>query len=141
MLATVWACCSGFSRGSRSLKNQACARASSFADSGEVDTTLTALRLLHDLGAEPAARLVRRRLHELGVRRIPRRAADATRAHPAGLTSRQADVLDLLSAGMTNGEIADRLVISVRTVDHHVAAVLAKLGVRSRREAAAATGG
>ena len=59
-------------------------------------------------------------------------------ANPAGLTPRQLAVLELLREGMTNAEIADRLVVSVRTVDHHVAAVLGKLGVRSRREAAAA---
>ena len=46
-------------------------------------------------------------------------------------------MLGLLSQGCTNAEIADRLVISTRTVDSHVAAVLAKLGVATRRAAAA----
>lgn len=55
----------------------------------------------------------------------------------SGLTSRQNDVLTLLAEGLTNAEIADRLVLSVRTVDHHVSAVLTKLGVTSRRQAAA----
>jgi DNA-binding NarL/FixJ family response regulator len=63
-----------------------------------------------------------------------------TRAHPAGLTGRQAEILRLLADGMSNAEIAERLVVSVRTVDHHVSAVLQKLGVTSRREAAAAAG-
>ena len=70
--------------------------------------------------------------------RVPRGPRAVTRANPAGLTPRQLAVLGLLREGMTNAEIADRLVLSVRTVDHHVAAVLDKLGVRSRREAAAA---
>jgi DNA-binding NarL/FixJ family response regulator len=60
-----------------------------------------------------------------------------TRANPAGLTTRQVDVLALLAEGMTNAEIADRLVLSVRTVDHHVSAILGKLGVPTRRAAAA----
>ncbi|MFL5881202.1 MAG: helix-turn-helix transcriptional regulator [Actinomycetota bacterium] len=44
----------------------------------------------------------------------------------------------MLAQGLTNAEIAGRLVVSVRTVDHHVAAILAKLNVTSRREAARA---
>ena len=70
-------------------------------------------------------------------RRVPRGPRAATRANPAGLTARQLAVLELLREGLTNAEIAERLVLSVRTVDHHVAAILAKLGVSSRREAAA----
>ena len=72
--------------------------------------------------------------------RHPRAArADAeTRANPAGLTTRQVEVLTLVAEGLTNAEIAARLVVSIRTVDHHVAAVLARLGVDSRRRRAAA---
>jgi DNA-binding NarL/FixJ family response regulator len=53
-----------------------------------------------------------------------------------GLTARQADVLALLSEGLGNAAIAARLNISAKTVDHHVSAIIAKLGVRSRHEAA-----
>jgi DNA-binding NarL/FixJ family response regulator len=59
-----------------------------------------------------------------------------TRSNPAGLTDRQVDVLLLVRDGLTNAEIAERLYLSVRTVDHHVAAILDKLEVPSRREAA-----
>ena len=112
-------------------------RALELAVSGEPGPTLEALHVLDDLGAHAAVRHVRRRLRELGVTRIPRRPTAGTRAHPAGLTRRQADVLSLLADGLTNAEIADRLVLSVRTVDTHVAAILGRLGVRTRREAAA----
>jgi DNA-binding NarL/FixJ family response regulator len=107
------------------------------AESGDAEATAEALRLLEDLRAEPAAARVRERLRAMGAR-VPRGPRAVTRANPAGLTPRQLAVLGLLREGMTNAEIADRLVLSVRTVDHHVAAVLDKLGVRSRREAAAA---
>jgi ATP/maltotriose-dependent transcriptional regulator MalT len=110
-------------------------RALALADSGEVGAILRALRELDDLGATAAAAVVRRRLRRLGARTIPRGPVAATRSHPAGLTARQADVLDLLAAGLTNAEIAERLVLSVRTVDHHVSSILGKLGVSSRREA------
>ena len=106
------------------------------AASGEPAPTLEALRTLEDLGAHAAVRHVRRRLRELGITRVPRRPTADTRAHPAGLTRRQADVLALIADGLTNAEIADELVLSVRTVDTHVGAILDRLGVRSRREAA-----
>jgi DNA-binding CsgD family transcriptional regulator len=111
------------------------------ADSGETEPTLTALRMLDDLGATAAAAIVRRRLKALGLRTVPRGPAIATRSHPAGLTSRQADVLELIAEGLTNAEIAQRLVLSVRTVDHHVSAILTKLGVPTRRHAAALASG
>lgn len=104
------------------------------AESGDTEATLEALTLLDGLGATPAATLVRRRLRDLGVRHIPRGPQPVTRANPAGLTPRQLDVVALLVEGLTNSEIAARLVVSPRTVDHHVTAVLGKLGVGSRRE-------
>jgi DNA-binding NarL/FixJ family response regulator len=67
----------------------------------------------------------------------PRGRSRATRAHPAGLTARQAEVLDLLVEGLTNAEIADRLFLSPRTVENHVAAVLLKLDASTRDAAAA----
>ncbi|HEV2922320.1 MAG TPA: helix-turn-helix transcriptional regulator [Actinomycetota bacterium] len=57
-------------------------------------------------------------------------------ARPAGLTARELEVLALLGSGLRNADLAVRLHISEKTVDHHVSAILAKLGVRSRREAA-----
>ncbi|GAA2886425.1 AAA family ATPase [Pseudonocardia halophobica] len=113
-------------------------RALGLWDSGEPADLLAALPALDELGAAAVAARFRARLRELGVNGIPRGPAPATRANPAGLTARQLDVLGLLVEGLSNADIAARLVISPRTADHHVSAVLAKLGVRSRGEAAAA---
>lgn len=113
-------------------------RALALVDAGHTDQMLEALAILDALGAEPAADLVRRRLRERGAKGVPRGPQTATRSNPAGLTPRQLEVLGLIAEGRTNAEIAARLVLSVRTVDHHVSAVLQKLGVSSRQEAAAA---
>jgi DNA-binding CsgD family transcriptional regulator/tetratricopeptide (TPR) repeat protein len=113
-------------------------RARELERSGDTDAMVTALASFETLGATvPAARL-RRRLRALGVRNLPRGPSRETRANPAGLTPRQLEVLALLTEGLTNAAIAGQLVLSGRTVDHHVAAVLAKLGVANRHEAVAA---
>jgi DNA-binding CsgD family transcriptional regulator/tetratricopeptide (TPR) repeat protein len=106
------------------------------ADAGQEEPLRRAMEELQRLGARPAADAVARRLRELGVRRLPRRPRRATAANPAGLTARELEVLALLGSDLRNADIAARLHISEKTVDHHVSAILAKLGVRSRREAA-----
>ena len=75
------------------------------------------------------------------MKAIPRGPSRSTRSNPVGLTDRQLDVVRLVGEGLTNTEIAERLFLSVRTVDHHVSAALAKLGLESRREVAAALTG
>ena len=111
--------------------------AAALAESPEPGDLLASLEILDELGATPLATLVRGRLRALGTTRIPRGPRGETRVNPAGLTTRQVEVLRLLGMGYTNAQIASQLVVSVRTVDSHVAAVLAKLGAASRREAAA----
>ena len=81
--------------------------------------------------------MVSRRLREHGVRGVPRGPRPATRSNPAGMTTRELEVLALVAEGLRNSEIADRLALSERTVDHHVSAILRKLNVRSRAEATA----
>jgi DNA-binding NarL/FixJ family response regulator len=84
--------------------------------------------------------MVARELRELGVRDVPRGPRATTRANDAELTPRELEVLQLLAEGLRNASIADRLVVSRRTVDHHVSAVLRKLEASSRGEAVAAAG-
>ena len=93
---------------------------------------------LRALEARPAATAAGRRLRERGIRGIPRGPHPSTRQNPANLTAREVDVLALVAEGLTNAEIAERLFVSTRTVDHHVSAILRKLGVPTRARAIAA---
>ena len=94
-----------------------------------------ALAACDELEAPATAAAVRRRMRAAGVRAIPRGPRPATKSAPAGLTAREQEVLALLTQGLPDKEISRTLVISERTVHHHVSAVLAKIGVSSRAAA------
>jgi DNA-binding NarL/FixJ family response regulator len=99
------------------------------------DALAEALETARLLGAAPLTRRVSQRMRERGMR-VPQGPRRSTRANPAGLTPRQLEVLALLSEGLSNAEIAERLVVSPRTAEHHVSAVLSKLDASSRRHVA-----
>ena len=107
------------------------------AGSDDEDDLRESLHELQMLGARPAAAIVAQRLRERGARSVPLGPRAATQANPAGLTPRQLDVLELISLGDRNADIAAKLFLSEKTVDHHVSAILRKLGVHSRGQAAA----
>ena len=104
-------------------------------DTGLTELVRTGLDILDGLGADVTAAWFRQDLRRRGVTTIPQRRRHSTAANAAGLTARQVDVLKLLGDGLTNAELAQQLFISPKTADHHVSAILSKLGVSSRREA------
>jgi DNA-binding CsgD family transcriptional regulator/tetratricopeptide (TPR) repeat protein len=109
----------------------------SLAQTDDVDGLGRAHAALQRLGAQPAAAFVARRLRERGAS-VGRGPRPSTRDNPANLTAREVEVLGLLAGGLRNGDIAQRLFLSRKTVDHHVSAILRKLDVRTRGEAGAA---
>jgi DNA-binding CsgD family transcriptional regulator/tetratricopeptide (TPR) repeat protein len=107
------------------------------ADADDEHVLRRSFQELQRLGARPAAAIVARRLRERGARGIPRGPRQATRANPANLTARELEVLGHVAQGLRNADIAERLFLSEKTVDHHVSAILRKLNVRTRGEAGA----
>ena len=105
---------------------------------GDEPARREALALFDKIGAIPAAARLRREMRAGGTRSVPRGPIGKTRANPAGLTGRQAQVFALLVKGLSNSQIARRLSISPKTAEHHVSAIIARLGVTTRAEAAAA---
>ena len=91
-----------------------------------------ALSAFEDLGASREADAAAALLRQLGVR-----AARIGPKNIGRLTKREQEVLAMLGDGLSNPEIAERLFLSRRTVEHHVARILSKLGLRGRAEAAA----
>lgn len=102
---------------------------------GDLTAATRALETFRTLGAAPAAEYARQRLRRLGTHRLPRGPRSTTRAHPAGLTRRESQILALLAAGLRNPQIGRRLFVSRKTVEHHVSSILGKLGVSSREDA------
>jgi len=108
------------------------------AATGDEAPLRRSLAELERLGATRAAACVARMLRRRhGVRGIAVGPRAATRANPGGLTVRELDVLELVTAGLRNRDIAVRLYLSEKTVHHHVSAILRKLGVPTRGQAAA----
>ena len=104
--------------------------------SNDPDDLRLAFERFDGLGARPAAAITAQRMRRLGLPAVPRGVQRTTRENPAGLTARELEVLRLLAGGLRNSEIAADLYVSTKTVDHHVSAVLRKLGVDDRRAAA-----
>jgi DNA-binding CsgD family transcriptional regulator/tetratricopeptide (TPR) repeat protein len=102
--------------------------------SGDDDALRQALTIFDGLGAGAAAARVRELLRQRGVRGVPRGPQPRTRDDPLNLTARERQVFEWLREGASNAAIAARLHRSERTVEHHVSALLHKLGVRSRVE-------
>jgi len=111
-------------------------QAFALADCPDTDPRRRALEIFDSLGARPMAARLRRQLRAEGVRGLKRGANRSTRANAAGLTVRELEVLALVTQNLSNAAIARRLYLSAKTVDHHASAILTKLGIASRREAA-----
>ncbi len=94
-----------------------------------------AITIVKKLDAEAVCGKMKLEMRASGIKRIPRGVTKSTQSNPALLTGRELDVLQLLREGLQNKEIATKLFISSKTVDHHISAILFKLDVNSRVKA------
>jgi DNA-binding CsgD family transcriptional regulator len=108
-----------------------------WSGSDEEASLRDSLAELQRLGARAAAALVARRLRELGARGLPRGPRESTRENAFLLTQRETEVLELIAKGLRDADIAERLFLSEKTVNHHVSSILRKLEVSTRTQAAA----
>jgi len=104
---------------------------------GNDDDKRKAIAMVNDLGADAVYEKLKQEMRSSGIKSIPRGVRKTTRENPSLLTDRELDVLALLKEGMQNKEIAARLYISAKTVDHHISSILLKLDINSRSKAVA----
>ncbi|MBC7936701.1 MAG: AAA family ATPase [Rhizobacter sp.] len=105
---------------------------------GDDDNKRKAINIVHRLGAITVYEKMKRDMRASGIKNIPRGIRKTTQSNTALLTARELDVLVLLKEGLQNKEIAARLFIAAKTVDHHITSILFKLDVNSRNKAVAA---
>jgi DNA-binding CsgD family transcriptional regulator len=104
---------------------------------GDASALQETLEIARSLGTYPLTQVILQQLRKQGVRGVPRGPRPSTQRNPAGLTNREVELLALVADGLSNTEIAARLSISAKTVDHHVSAAMGKLNARSRAQAVA----
>jgi DNA-binding CsgD family transcriptional regulator len=103
---------------------------------GDEAAQLAALEIFQRLGARPIMEKLKQKMMADGIH-IPRGPRPTTRENLFGLTTREMEVLECLAKGLSNDTIAKQLSLSVRTVEHHIATILRKMQVHSRKEAVA----
>jgi DNA-binding CsgD family transcriptional regulator len=109
-------------------------KALALSEGNETDKK-NALSIFQQLGAVAVYEKLKNEMWAAGIRKIPRGIRESTRTNPAQLTNRELDVLQLLQKAAQNKEIAGKLFISSKTVDHHISNILFKLDVSSRAKA------
>lgn len=103
---------------------------------GDEEDKKEALKMMQELGAVDVSEKLKLMMRSSGIKSIPRGKRKSTLSNSAELTQREIDIVELLKDGLQNKEIADKLYISPKTVDHHISSILFKLDVNSRTKAA-----